>query len=65
MQAPTRAKWEYRVLVIPVSKDPTGELDRLGSEGWELVSTEGVGELGAVEEVWCFMKRSVLRRSSE
>ncbi len=51
------ASWEYRILVLPATKPESPELNRLGSDGWELASIAGVGELGAVEELWCFLKR--------
>ncbi len=49
--------WEYRILVVPAAKPEPLELNRLGMDGWELASVAGVGELGAVEELWCFLKR--------
>lgn len=53
------AKWDYRIQVMPTNKPEAFDLNRLGTEGWELTSVVGVGELGAVEELWCFLKRSV------
>ncbi len=51
------AAWEYRVLVVPATKPNPPELNRLGRDGWELASVSGVGELGVIEELWCFFKR--------
>ena len=53
------SKWEYRIQVVPTDKPAALQLNRLGRAGWELVSVAGVGELGAVEEVWCFLRRRV------
>lgn len=53
-----RTVWEYRVLRVPADGASLRQLNRLGKAGWELASAVGVGELGAVEEVWCFFKRT-------
>jgi hypothetical protein len=45
MCPPEPRRWEYRTLRPPreatkkEASDPTGELDELGAEGWELVET--------------------------
>lgn len=52
-----RSSWEYRILAEPSCKPNSASLKRLGRNGWELVSTVGVGELGAIEEVWFVFKR--------
>ncbi len=62
---PSHGAWQYQVLVVPTTRDPTQDLNRLGADGWELASAVGVGELGAVEEVWCFMKRNTQARDGE
>ncbi len=51
------ARWEYRIRVVPTHKSAVLELNRLGRAGWELAAAVGVGELGAVDEIWCFFKR--------
>lgn len=65
LRMPSRDGWRYQVLVVSTTKDPSRELNRLGADGWELASAVGVGEFGAVEEIWCFMKRSPPSRSSD
>ncbi len=50
-------RWEYKIHVAPAVKPSVNELNQLGAEGWELVSAVGVGELGAVEEIWYVFKR--------
>ena len=55
----SRERWEYEIRVVPAVKPSTAELNQLGLEGWELVSAVGVGELGAVEEIWYIFKRSL------
>lgn len=54
-----QTKWEYRIHVVSATKADPRELNRLGREGWEIASAVGVGELGAIEEVWCFLKRAL------
>ena len=54
-----RTAWEYRVRVSPARKPNPKELNELGKDGWELASAVGVGELGAVEEIWYVFKRPV------
>lgn len=52
-------KWEYRVQRAPATtpESVVPEFNELGLEGWELVSAVGIGELGAIEEVWYVFKR--------
>lgn len=54
--------WDYRIQVLPANTPDTLDLRRLGEQGWELTSVVGVGELGAVEELWCFLKRAIPSR---
>ena len=55
----SRQKWEYRVQRAPAitPESVVTEFNELGLEGWELVSAVGVGELGAIEEIWYVFKR--------
>ncbi len=52
-------EWEYEIHVAPATKPSLAELNRLGRDRWEIVSAVGVGELGAVEEIWYVFKRSL------
>ncbi len=52
-----REEWEYEIHDAPATKPSVAELNRLGRDGWELISVVGVGELGAIEEVWYIFKR--------
>ena len=56
----SRTKWEYAVHVARVRQPPIADLNRRGQDGWELTSVAGIGELGAIEELWCFFKRPSL-----
>ena len=46
----TQTRWEYRVVIFDAENSPEGrfkhldpaELNELGAEGWELVSTDAV-----------------------
>ena len=58
-------RWEYKIHVAPAVRPSVDELDRLGAEGWELVSAVGVGELGAIEEIWYAFKRESLPEGGE
>jgi len=49
--------WSYHIHVASVARPPSEDLNRLGAEGWELISAVGVGELGAVDEIWYVFKR--------
>jgi len=31
-------EWEYKILIVEVKEEPEKELNKLGREGWELVS---------------------------
>jgi len=53
------SKWEYRIQGVPTDKPAALQLNLLGRVRWEPVSVAGVGELGTVEEVWCFLRRRV------
>lgn len=57
------SRWEYRIEVVSTGKPTALQLNSLGRVGWELVSVAGVGELGAVEEVWCFLRRRISGRA--
>ncbi len=49
--------WAYEIRIAPATKPNVNELNHLGGEGWELASAVGVGELGAIEEIWYIFKR--------
>lgn len=50
-------EWEYEVHVAPATRPSIKDLNKLGRDGWELVSAVGVGELGAIDEIWYVFKR--------
>lgn len=52
-------RWEYRIVVVPATKPETTQLNDLGHRRWELPSAVGVGEFGAIDEVWLLLKRRV------
>ncbi len=54
---PQRLEWDYQVLVAPATRPGVDELNHLGGQGWEVIAGIGVGELGAVEEIWYIFKR--------
>jgi hypothetical protein len=37
-EAEKMTEWEYKVLIVEVKEEPEKELNKLGKEGWELVS---------------------------
>ncbi len=51
--------------MAPAVTPSVDELNELGAEGWELVSAVGVGELGAIEEIWYAFKRESLPGGAE
>ena len=54
-----RPRWQYRIEVVRAASPGNADLESTGRDGWELVSAVGVGELGAVDEIWLFFKRRV------
>ncbi len=58
-------RWEHRIHVAPAVTPSVDELNELGAEGWELVTAIGVGELGAIEEIWYAFKRESPPRGAE
>ncbi len=58
-------QWEYRIHVAPAVRPSVDELNKLGAEGWELVSAVGLGELVAVEEIWHAFKREIPPRRAD
>lgn len=58
-------KWEYKIFkmqfkTLKSHENYEPELNRLGEEGWELVSTTGTtikGALIVIREIYCIFKR--------
>ena len=56
---PAIVKWEYKITVVTTKNDSTLELDKLGTEGWELCSTQPWGGGGVFHTA--FLKRQVAK----
>jgi hypothetical protein len=59
VNAPPRQRWEYETLCLDVEDDAEQEkaaMNKLGAEGWELVSTYRLSDGGT----YFFFKRPVL-----
>jgi hypothetical protein len=52
-------KWEYKVLQFSAELAGFGEINKLGKEGWELVTAIPKTELGITDAIYFIFKREI------
>lgn len=68
LAADSSVKWEYHCVELkgPADRNKfTETANKLGTDGWEMVSSAGVGGPYDSAQLWCFKRQSTSNKTSK